>query len=104
MRKAFNASVKKIYVDLVFLLEKIPDPDSMSLSYLDDEDEDPVNIPDDDPVGATGKAIYEKPFTNMLIHSEVLLPQGDNVKSVKVRGITKGDDGNIVGTFDSNPI
>ena len=104
MRKAFNASVKKIYVDLVFLLEKIPDPDSMSLSYLDDEDEDPVNMPDDNPLDANGKAIYENPFTDILIHSKFLLPQGDHVRSAKVQGRTKEDDGNIVGTFDSNPI
>ena len=40
------------------LPEKIPDPDSMSFPDFDDEDEDLVKIPDDDPVGATGKAIY----------------------------------------------
>ena len=53
---------------------------------------------------ATGKSIYSKPFTEMLIHAEVLLPQGENVQSVKVQRRTKDDDGNIVGIFDSNSI
>ena len=104
MHKAFDDSIKKIHGDSIYLPYKSPNPDSMSLSYIDDEDEDPVKIPYDDPVDATGKAIYDKPFTNMLIHAKVLLPQGDNVQSAKVQGIKKGDDGNTVGTFDSNPI
>ena len=74
------------------------------MSDLYDEDEDPIEIPDDDPVDSTGKAIYEKPFTAMLIHAKVIIPQGDNVQSSKVQGITKDDDGNTFGTFDSNPI
>ena len=35
----------------------------------------------------------------MLIHAKVLLPKGDNVQ-----GKIKDNDGNIVGTFDYNPI
>ena len=53
---------------------------------------------------ATGKAIYEKIFTDILIHAEVILPQGENVQSAKAQGRTKDDDGNIVGIFDSKPI
>ena len=40
----------------------------------------------------------------MLIHAKVLLPKGDNVQSTKVQGKIKDNDGNIVGTFDYNPI
>ena len=47
----------------------MPDPDSMSFSDIHDEDEDQVKIPYDNPLDATCKAIYEKPFTDMLIHS-----------------------------------
>ena len=104
IRKAFDYSINKIHGGPMSLLEKIPDPDSMSLSDLDDEDKDPVEIPDDDPVDATGKAIYEKLFTDMMIHAKVLLPQRENVKSTKVQGITKDDDGKMVGTFESNQI
>ena len=76
----------------------------MSLLDLDDEDEDPVKIPDDYPVDSTGKAICENPFTDTMIHSKVILPWGENIQSAKVLGITKDDDGNIIGNFDSNPI
>ena len=41
-----------------YIFKKIPDPDSMSLSDHDDEDEYPVEISYDDPVDATCKAIY----------------------------------------------
>ena len=74
------------------------------MSDLDEEDKYSVNIPYDDPADTTGKAIYEKTFTDMLIHAKVLLPQRENVKSTKVQGITKDDDGKMVGTFESNQI
>ena len=57
----------------------------MSLSDLDQQDEDLVEIPDDDPVDATGKAIYEKPFTYMLIHAKALLSQGENFNLPRFR-------------------
>ena len=84
MRKAFDDSIKKIHGDLMSIPEKIPDPDSMSLSDIDDEDEHPVDIPDDNTLDTNGKAIYENPFTDMLIHAKVLLLQGENVQSAKV--------------------
>ena len=74
MHKTFDYSIKNIHDYSMSLPEKIPDPDSMSLSDINDKDEDPVEIPDDDPVDATGNAICEKPFTDMLIHSDLLLP------------------------------
>ena len=60
MHKAFDDSIKKIHGDSMSLPEKIPDPDSMSLSDLDDEDEYPVELPYDNPFDATVKAIYKK--------------------------------------------
>ena len=87
-----------------YIFKKIPDPDSMSLSDHDYEDEDPVEISYDDPVNATCKAIYENPFNDIMIHSKFLDSQGRNVQSEKAQGRTKDDDGNIIGTFDSNPI
>ena len=43
-----------------------------------------------------------KPFSDLLIHTEVLLPQGENVKSAKVKGLTKDVNGDIIGTLDDN--
>ena len=42
MRKYFDGSIKQIHGNSMSLPGKSPDPDSMSLSDLDDEDEDPV--------------------------------------------------------------
>ena len=86
------------------LPDKSSDPAFMRFSDIDDDDEDPADIPDDNLVDATGKAIYKKPFTGMLIHDELLLSQGDNFPSANIHGRTKYNDGNIVGTFDFNPI
>ena len=104
MRKAFDDSINKIHGDSIYFPDNSPDPDLMSLSYLDDEDEDPVNISYENPVDATGKVIYENPFTDILIHTEGIFPQGNNFPSAKVQGRTEDYDGNIVGTFESNPI
>ena len=84
------------------LPKKTPDPDSMSFSEIDDEDKDPVEIQNDNPVDATSQAIFENPFTEMMIHVEVLLNHGYNVQSSKVQWRTKDNDKNIFGTFDSN--
>ena len=48
-----------------------------------DEDEEPPVIPEDDPVDATGKAVYDQPFSDMLLNVEVLLPQGEEIKAAK---------------------
>ena len=45
-----------------------------------------------------------EPFYDAIIHAEVLLPQGETVKSAKVKGRSKDSDGNIVGTYDNNPL
>ena len=68
------------------LPDKIPDFDSMSLSDLDDEDEYPVELPDDNPFDATVKAIDKKPFTYMLIHAKNILPQGRMFNLPRFRG------------------
>ena len=104
MRKYFDDSIKKIHDDSMSLTDKTPEPNYMSLSDIDDEDEYPVDIPYDDPVDATSKAIYDNPFTDIMVHAKVNSPQGESVQFDKVQGITKEDDGNIFGTFDSNPI
>ena len=47
-----------------------------------DEDENNCEIPLDDPVDATGKAVLgKKPLMGMLIHAEVILTQRGKLKS-----------------------
>ena len=74
------------------------------IPYSDGVDPDPLHPPsDDDPVNADGTSVFEKPITDYWIHAEVSLPQGENMKSAKVVGQSKDDDGNTVGNYDDNP-
>ena len=102
-RKLFDDRVeKKLGSSMEF-----PTKDSKSkyIPYEDDSGDAPPLIPDDnDPVEANGKAMFEKPITDMLIHSEVHLPQGDTMRSAKVLGRSKGPDGKIIGSYDHNPL
>ena len=73
--------------------------------FLCDEDlAQPEKQPEEDPVDATGRAINEKPFSDYLIHAEVLLPQGEEMKSAKVVGRSKDSEGKVLGEFDANPL
>ena len=40
----------------------------------------------------------------MLIHAEVLLPQGEDIKSARVIGRSKTNDGTVLGNYDPNPL
>ena len=49
---------------------------STCLTFKKYPTKDPIDTPKEHPVESTGKAVYEKPFTFILIHEELLLPQG----------------------------
>ena len=76
-RAAFDESIWKIHGDSI----SIPETPSKH-EWLDFEDfgnpKDNVNSPNimsaEDPVDSTGKAVYNKPFTDNLIHAEIFLP------------------------------
>ena len=38
------------------------------------------------------------------IYASLKLPQGEEMKKAKVVGRSKGEDGNIIGKYDSNPM
>jgi len=107
-RTAFDEAIRILHGDSMSLLVQPVVPDDTDLSdFITDEDgehDEPIVIPEEDPVDATGKAIFEKPFTDMLIHAEVLLPQGENMQSAKVQGRSKDLDGNTIGSFANNPL
>ena len=104
MRKRFDEGILKKFGDSMSL----PKPDDTELlppsDFTIDEEDEPPLIPDEDPVDATGKAVYEQPFTDMLIHAEVLLPQGEEMKSGKVIGRSKDNTGATYGTYNENPL
>ena len=106
-RAIFDDLITKQYGDSITIVPATPakPEDGASADDLQyDEDEEPPFIPDDDPVDATGKAVYEQPFTDMLLNAEVLLPQGEEMKAAKVIRRSKNTDGDIVGKYHVNPM
>ena len=59
---------------------------------------------DEDPLNEDGKAAFEKPLTDVWINAEVSLPQGEKLQPAKVIGRTKSATGDIIGTYDPNPL
>ena len=106
-RKKFDEAIFEINGDSMSLPKPTVKPEDSHLSDFyssGDVDEDTTDIPEDDPVDATGQAVFENPFSDLLIHAKVLLPQGENAKSAKVKVRTKDINGDIIGTFDDNPL
>ena len=83
-----------------------PIPDKEYIPYQDNEPEiESTSIPDDvDPIDDSGQATFEKPITDQLIHAELQLSQGEQMKNAKVIARSKDPDGNTVGTYDHNPL
>ena len=80
-----------------------PPPQDDFVEYEDD-DEEPRVIPDfDDPVDAAGRVINQQPLYDRLIHAELTLAQGDELKAAKVIGRTVNPDGLESGVYDENP-
>ena len=106
MRDAFDNEIKMKLGDSIQVVEQtVPKPDEeYAMDTLINDEEEPPLIPDDDPIDASGRPVYEQPLTDMLLHAEVLLPQGEEVKSAKVIGRSKDDNGDIIGTYNSNPL
>lgn len=103
-RKRFDDAIVKLFGDsLSWPPQPLPSESELKDFLVDDDEETPEILPED-PVDATGRAVNEKPFTDVLIHAEVLLPQGEKIKSAKVIGRSKDDDGKVLGTYDSNPL
>ena len=71
--------------------------------FIEPDDEVPPEIPDDDPVDSTGKAVYEQPVTDLLLNAKVFLPQGEELKSATVKYRSRDDNGDVVGECDPNP-
>ena len=58
----------------------------------------------EDPVHPDGTTVFEQPITDSWIHAELNLPQGEEMKKVKVVSWPKDGNGNIIGKYESNTI
>ena len=59
---------------------------------------------DEDPVQPNGATVFEKPITDHWIHAELNLPQGEEMKAARVIGRSKNRDGNVIGSYNDNPL
>ena len=104
-RKKFDEAIFKIHGDSMSLPSPTSKPEDSHLAdFYSNDDVDTTTKHDDDPVDVTGQAVFEKPFNDLLINAEVLLPQGEDLKPAKVKGRSKDIHGDIIGTFDDNPL
>ena len=79
--------------------------DPLDFDARESDDEVPIGWVDGDPIDPSdNKPVFEHSLSDTLIGAEVLLPQGENLKSAKVKGRHTNEDGNVVGAFDNNPL
>ena len=71
----------------------------MKMRKFTNDDDEPPDIPEEDPVNSKGQAVYQQPFTDMLINAEVLLPHEDEIQPAIVKGRAVDDDGRITGEY-----
>ena len=85
--------------------EPVGKPSYIYLSdFLYDEAAELVHTIYEDHVDNTGKAVFETPFINLLIHAEVMLPHGEELHSSKVKGQTKDLNENLIRIYNQNPL
>ena len=107
-RDEFNSGIKKRLGDSMSFPSAPIKPESCNPLDFDprehDEDE-PLGWVDGDPIDPSdGKASFEHSLSDTLIGAEVLLPQGEALKSARVKSRHKDGDGHVVSTFDENPL
>ncbi|MCP4459790.1 MAG: hypothetical protein GY816_17465, partial [Cytophagales bacterium] len=93
-RDSFDNIIKEKIGDSIYKPNQPPPYEY--IPYADGELDPPIaDELDEDPIDEEGKAIFEKPITDQLIHAEVRLPQGESMQDAKVLGKSKNQDGSM---------
>ena len=106
-RNSFDAEIRDRIGDSIFLPENKGrdslDPDNNF--DVDSEDEEAFEniVPEADAVDSVGNRTNQQSMADLLIHAEILLPQGEAVQMANVLRCSINADGNIVETFADNP-
>lgn len=115
-RAEFNAAIKKKLGDSFSLPDSgrllTPEQKEKLSNPHDDDTFDPflgveephLEIPEADCVDSTGKPILQQSLADTLIHSEVLLPHGENLHMAKVLRRSMDKAGKVVGKPSDNPL
>ena len=96
-QKKFDEEILRIYGDSMSVPEPVSKTPDIDLpDFLGDEVAELVHTLDEYPVDETRKAVFETPFTDLPIHSKVMLPHGEELQSGKVKVQTKDLNGNFI--------
>ena len=102
--RLFDEAIHTIYGESLSVPEIPNNNDAAEIYFMIDYDEQTYDIPKEDPVDEIGKAIFQKPLNDMLIHAEVIIPKRQGIKCATLKGIYKYPDGNIIRNFNENLI
>jgi hypothetical protein len=102
-REQFDEVIRKKLGDATIFPSKPLATDFVSYS---DNESDPTEIilEDQDPLDSNRSPKFEAPIPDYLIHSEIHLPQGEEMRAAKVLRHSRNEDGEIVGTHNENPL
>jgi hypothetical protein len=114
-RAEFDAAIKQKLGDSFSLPTHVQPQqagDSKDASNPQDETFDPftgveephIEVPEADCVDATGKPILQKSLADTLIHSEVLLPHGEDLQMAKVSRRSVNPEGRVISNANDNPL
>ena len=113
-RREFNSAIKAKLGDSFSPpnIQKRPRTESKNVVSDSEDDFDPYfgvvepedPIPEADCVDAAGKPLLQQSYTDTLIHSEVLLPHGEDLQMAKVLGRTLDKQGRVIGNPNDNPL
>ena len=104
MQDSFDIEIQKKLGDSIKIVPQTPPKPGEDNDFDMSENEEPLLIPEVDPIDATRWPVYEQPLTDMLLQAEVLLPQGEEMKLAKVIALNKDDNGGIIGSYNENPL
>ena len=105
MRERFDKEIKSTLGDSITMPPSLDPQDAPEIDdFTTFEEDEPPYIIDEDPLDGDNTTLMERSVTDTLISAEVLLPQGEEMKSAKVVGRTKDDSGQTIGSFHNNPL
>ena len=107
-RSQFVENITSILGDSLSLPPSTVKPESsdpLEFDSRESDDAEPIGWLDGDPVDPSdSKAVFEHSLTDVLVGAEVLLPQGENLQSARVKGRHTDENGNVTGQYDTNPL
>ena len=81
-----------------------PIPIDIKISDLIDDERNPIQLLEEDPIDTDGTTVFEQPITDSLIHAKLTLPQGENMSNAKVKSRSIDFNGEFVDIYNPNPL